>query len=643
MSKFQPIGIDLGTTNSAVAYIDEDGITQMIPLPTGEVLTSSVVFFGQGEILVGEEAKRAGRLEPDQFAEAAKRDMGKRHYQRPILGKWIPSEVIQSCILRRLRAQIADSMGDSHKVVITVPAYFDEARRKATADAGQIGGLDVLDIVNEPTAAALAFGEQLGYLDASGTPRDALTLVVYDLGGGTFDVTAVKLTQGEIVTLATDGDAELGGIDWDLRIAEFVLDAYRQKFPLAPKVDKAGTMQVRHLAEEAKHTLTDRLEAEILFDWGGNALEVTLTRVKFEELTADLLERTAFTTRQMLRSAGLLWSDVDRLLMVGGSSRMPMVRTMLAIMSQLAPDANVDPDEAVARGAAIYAQHLLVTNNMQSAACQLAITDVNAHSLGVEGINQETLRKENAVLIPRNSPLPIEVRRTFVTKEDHQESIKVQLLEGESTLPAECRQLAKAAIRNLPPGHPAGTKVDVVFRFDANGRLSVHAKVEEAGEAARIQLDRLRGLDDDRVQRWKHVICDDGGFESFGDRMFELIESDETDDETASLLDEHFVSQPKQQTSEPAVPHGAPQSAADTLRKEYEALPSRRSAMQTTRQSKSAGWGCVINIVGYVVFSAMGLAIGYYLVCLINPEANIFGWEFPGLQPPPSVGRPHGL
>ena len=395
MPYFHPVGIDLGTTNSAVACIDEDDATQMIRQATGETLVPSVVFFGQDEILVGGEAKRAGRLEPDQMAEAAKRDMGKRHYQRPILGKWIPSEVIQSCILRNLRTLIVEFLGDSHKAVITVPAYFDEARRKATANAGQISGLDVLDIVNEPTAAALAFGEQLGYLDATGTPRDALTLVVYDLGGGTFDVTAVHLKQGEIVTMATDGDAELGGVDWDLRIVDFLLENFQQRFSDSPEIDKPTMMRARYAAEEAKHTLTDRPEAEIIFEWGGRTLEITLTRDKFETLTVDLLERTAFTTRQMLKSAGLLWSDIDRLLLVGGSSRMPMVRTSLENMSGLIPDANVHPDEAVARGAAIYAQHLLVEKNIQSTVRQLAITDVNAHSLGIEGINQDTLRKEN--------------------------------------------------------------------------------------------------------------------------------------------------------------------------------------------------------------------------------------------------------
>ena len=643
MSYFHPVGIDLGTTLSAAALIDQEGASKMLCHPEGKTLVPSVVYFGEGEILVGEAAKRAGHLKPEQVAYEAKRDMGKPHYQRPIRGKMIPSEVIQSCILRKMRAQIIDIIGGSHKAVITVPAYFDEARRKATADAGQISGLDVLDIVNEPTAAALAFGEQLGYINATGAPRDPLTLMVYDLGGGTFDATVVRLDEGEIVTLATDGDSELGGVDWDLRVVDFLLEKFRQRFADAPEIDEAGMNQARDAAQAAKHALTDQLETKIVFDCAGRKLEVTLTRSEFESLTANLLERTMFTTRQTLKAAGLLWKDVDRLLLVGGSSRMPMVRTAMETMSGLVPDANVSPDEAVARGAAIYAQHLLAVKNIQSSVHQLSITDVNAHSLGIEGINQASLRKENAVVIPRNSPLPVEVHRTFVTKHDNQQSIKVQLLEGESTLPGECRELATAAIRNLPPGNPAGTKIDVVYRFDANGRLSVRAKVEGTGGEARIELERLRGLDDQRVNQWKQVISLDGGFESIGNSMFEVMDLQELFDEAdASPVDEEPDSKPAKPTFEPAIPYGAPRAAADTLRGE---VKGRREARVTSspdlptfsEDSDTSGSGMlplVINVIGFVVFSVLGLVIGYYLVCLINPESNVLNWDLPGLKPP---------
>ena len=643
MAYFHPVGIDLGTTLSAAALIDQEGASKMLRHREGKALVPSVVFFGDGDVVVGEAAKRAGRLEPEQVAYAAKRDMGKSHYQRPIRGKMVPSEVIQSCILRKLRAQIIDIIGGSHKAVITVPAYFDEARRKATADAGQISGLDVLDIVNEPTAAALAFGEQLGYINAAGAPRDPLTLLVYDLGGGTFDATVVRLDEGEIVTLATDGDAELGGVDWDLRIVDFLVGKFRERFKDAPKIDESGMNQARDIAQATKHALTDELEAAMVFDYAGRKLEVALARSEFESLAANLLERTLFTTRQTLKAAGLLWSDVDRLLLVGGSSRMPMVRRALETMSGLVPDTNVSPDEAVARGAAIYAQHLLAVKNIQSSVHQLSITDVNAHSLGIEGINQASLRKENAVVIPRNSPLPVEVHRTFVTKHDNQQSIKVQLLEGESTLPGECRELATAAIRNLPPGNPEGTKIDVVYRFDANGRLSVRAKVAGTGGEARIELERMRGLDDQRVNQWKQIISLDGGFESIGKAMFEKMDLQEWFDEAdAAPLEEKPDDKPAKPTSEPAVPYGAPQAAADTLRGEVKERRESRAVSPpdlhtSSEDSDASGRGIlslVISVVGFVVFSALGLVVGYYLLCLINPESNFLHWDLPGLKPP---------
>ncbi|MFV1969089.1 MAG: Hsp70 family protein, partial [Pirellulaceae bacterium] len=508
-----PVGIDLGTTFSAAAYIDERGTTQMISSGEGELLTPSVALFEGGQIVIGRDAKRARTTATGHVAETAKRDMGQPRYRHPIHGRFLPPEVIQGYILRKISGDIVAAIGESHQVVITVPAYFDEPRRKATADAGQMSGLAVLDIVNEPTAAALAFGERLGYLDTTGAPRDAQTLLVYDLGGGTFDVTVIRLEPGKFTTLATDGDAELGGYDWDMRLVEHIIQQFQDRHPQCPVPDETSRNNLRYVTEEAKHTLSDRQKTTIPFEFSGHSLDVSISRDEFEAMTADLIERTAFTTRQALMAAGVVWNDIDRLLLVGGSTRMPMIHRMLEELSGKTPDANVNPDEAVARGAAIYAQHLLSLSGIRGVSDGLKITDVNAHSLGIEGVIQDTLRRENVILIPRNTALPAEVHRRFVTKQYDQRSVKIQLLEGESTLPDHCTPLAKAAIRNLPLGLPEGTEVDVCYRFEANGCLSVEARLPGRGKEAKIELERVRGLTDTGVDKWKKIISRDGGFD----------------------------------------------------------------------------------------------------------------------------------
>jgi molecular chaperone DnaK len=239
MADTKAVGIDLGTTNSAVAWLDESGRTAMLRNTEGDLLTPSVVFFDETEIVVGKEAVRAATVHPDRVAQWVKRDMGSPVYSRPIRGEYLPPEVIQSCILRKLRADIVANVGSAAKAVITVPAYFDEPRRKATADAGEMAGLSLLDIVNEPTAAALAFGEVLGYLSPAGKVLQQMTVLVYDLGGGTFDVTLLRLASADIKTLATDGDVQLGGHDWDERLVRYAADCFQKAHGMDPRQDPA--------------------------------------------------------------------------------------------------------------------------------------------------------------------------------------------------------------------------------------------------------------------------------------------------------------------------------------------------------------------------------------------------------------------
>jgi molecular chaperone DnaK len=513
-----PVGIDLGTTISAVARIDEAGRTQMVPNAEGQTLTPSVVLFDDSGIIVGRQALKLAALAAGRIARWVKRDMGSPAYSQPIGGQFLPPEAIQACILGQLKADIERHLGTSYAPVITVPAFFDEPRRRATAEAAAMAGIPLLDIVNEPTAAALAFGEQLGYLDKSGEASEPLKLLVYDLGGGTFDVTIVDLRPGQIRALATDGDSMLGGYDWDRRLADFAADEFLRAYGIDPRQDPLGNHELMLAAEQAKLALSARKTATIRVVHAGKQLDVPMTRESFEERTSDLLYRTSMTSRQVAAAAGLKWSDIDRVLLVGGSSRMPAVRQMLLDVTGREPHSEVNPDEAVARGAAIYAGHLLRQRQRTggkaaplpaavAAAKPLEVTNVSAHSLGIEGFNVQIGRRCNTVLIPRNSPLPARASRKFVTKKQGQTSIVVQVLEGESSRVDECTRVGRLVIRNLPAGLPAGSPIKVTYEYGANGRVGVTAQISGSNAAMQLELQRSGERSAGQVEVWRQALA----------------------------------------------------------------------------------------------------------------------------------------
>jgi len=515
MPRILPIGIDLGTTFSVIAYVDESGKSVVLRNAEGEILTPSVVLFSDAEVVVGRHARTALFINPDLVAEWVKRDMGAPYYSRPIHGQYLPPEVIQACILRKLKADIVQRLTADPHVVITVPAYFDEPRRKATADAGEMAGLKVLDIVNEPTAAALAFGEKLGYLTPGGTPREEMNVLVYDLGGGTFDVTLLHLAPGRVDTIATDGDVQLGGHDWDLRLVDYLCEQFRKAHRLDPRQDPIAANRVLAAAIDAKHALTARNRTTVQIEYGGLTEEIPVWRELFNELTADLLERTAYTTRQLIADAKMEWKDVSRVLLVGGSTRMPMVVDMLRKMTGIEPDRTVNPDEAVARGAALYAAYLLARRGEPGVTAHFEVTNVNSHSLGIEGIDPETMRKTNVILIPRNTRLPAKFTERFMTKTENQRSIVIQVLEGESSLPSECTAIGRTVIRDLPAGLPKGWPVDVTFEYGTNGRLSVRAVVPGTHHKATLELERTAGLSTTGIAGWRQLVESGAGFAAF--------------------------------------------------------------------------------------------------------------------------------
>ena len=639
MPRQRPVGIDLGTTFSAAAWVDESRHTAMIRNAEGDLLTPSVVLFTDQELTVGKEARAATTVHPELVAQWVKRDMGLPYYTHLIHGRQLPPAVIQACILRKLKHDVLHVLGHLDRVVITVPAYFDEPRRKATADAGEMAGLKVLDIVNEPTAAALAFGETLGYLSTDAAPREEMTLFVYDLGGGTFDATLLRLAPGNIHTIATDGDVQLGGHDWDMRLAEYVIDHFQTVHGIDPRQDAAAMNRILAAVVDAKHTLSARSRAVARVELAGKTLEVPVTRAQFNDMTADLLERTAYTTRQLLAAAKLQWKDVSRLLLVGGSTRMPMVVDMLRRLTGLEPDHTVNPDEAVARGAALYAAHLLAKERGDEEA-DFTITNVNSHSLGVEGIEAETLRKTNIVLIPRNTPLPVQVTEQFATRSENQRSIVLQVLEGESSFPDECTAIGRTVIRNLPDGLPKNWPVEVTFEYCINGRLTVRAVVPGTEQSATLDLERAVGVSDDNIARWKQPIAAAAGFSEFESLIDDVLglsaatpeEETESPSASADLRDSAFA-RGVERAGEGGTDHadGAQSSAALAASFHPSAFQEGEETVVRPKPSSVSATGPAVRrwmfrVTGHVLAALLGLALGFLVLHWLRPDAVPLPW-----------------
>jgi len=506
MTSTKAIGIDLGTTYSVLAYLDSNGQPKSVPNSEGDLLTPSVVYFEDSGVIVGKEAQKAGLFEPDRLAQFAKRDMGQPACSKPINGEPYPPEVIQSHVLAKLKRDAEPKLGKIEQVVITVPAYFNEPRRKATQDAGRLAGLKVLDIINEPTAAAIAFGIEQGFLNENGESKRSERVVIYDLGGGTFDVTVMEIDGQNYTVKATGGDVYLGGIDWDARLADHLAAEFVKQFPdCDPRTDPVEMVRLHREAEEAKRSLSAKESVTILLDVKGHRARITVSRAGFEQLTADLLERTRFTTQTVLKDAGFQWPDVTRLLLVGGSSRMPMVMRMLQEMTGRPPDGSLSLDEAVAHGAAIYAGIRLATEAGQTP--RTNIQNVNSHNLCVLGIEAATGRPRSQVMIPRNNPLPASTKSPFKTQKPNQLSVVVQVVEGGDASGNHSTPVGRCVVRDLPSGLPQGTPVDVQFDYAANGRLTVTAALPNLNRAATLVIERASGLTDDDLNAWTEHLA----------------------------------------------------------------------------------------------------------------------------------------
>ena len=480
------VGIDLGTTNSVVAVL-EGGEPAVVANAEGNRTTPSIVAFKGSEVLVGELAKRQAITNPDNTIRSIKREIG-TSWKETFEGKEYTPQEISARILQKLKTDAEAYLGeDVTEAVITVPAYFNDAERQATKEAGKIAGLNVLRIINEPTAASLAYG-----LENSEDQK----ILVYDLGGGTFDVSVLEISEGVFEVKSTAGDSKLGGDDWDQKVMDWLVEKFKSSTGIDISTDKMAMQRIKEGAEKAKIELSSTSETEINLpfitanDSGPQHLLEKLSRSEFEKITADLVERTKAPVNKAIEDAGLSYSDIEHIILVGGSTRIPSIQALVKSMTGKDPHKGVNPDEVVASGAAIQAGVL------KGDVKDVLLLDVTPLTLGVE-----TKGGIVAKMIERNTTIPTKRSETFTTAEDGQTEVEIHVLQGEREMASGNKSLGKFKLTEIPSAKQGTPQIEVTFDIDANGIVNVNAKDLGTGKEQNITITGGSALEDDEIER----------------------------------------------------------------------------------------------------------------------------------------------
>ena len=565
------VGIDLGTTNSVVAVL-EGGEPTVIANAEGNRTTPSIVAFKGKEVLVGELAKRQAITNPTNTVRSIKREIG-TNWKKTFEGKEYTPQEISARILQKLKRDAESYIGeDVTEAVITVPAYFNDAERQATKEAGQIAGLNVLRIINEPTAASLAYGLE---------NNEDQKILVFDLGGGTFDVSVLEISEGVFEVKSTSGDSKLGGDDWDQRIMDWLIEKFKSSTGIDLSNDKMAIQRIKEGSEKAKIELSSTSETEINLpfitanDAGPQHLLEKLTRSEFEKITADLVERTKEPVQKALSDAGLKYSEIDHIILVGGSTRMPAVQSLVKTLTGKDPHKGVNPDEVVAAGAAIQAGVL------KGDVKDVLLLDVTPLTLGVE-----TKGGIMTKMIERNTTIPTKRSETFTTAEDNQTQVEIHVLQGEREMASGNKSLGKFTLTDIPAARQGTPQIEVTFDIDANGIVNVNAKDLGTGKEQAITITGGTALEKDEIDR---MIKDAETHANEDAKKKELVETRNLAEgmitSTEKMLDENSEKASEEEKT-------AINSAKDELKKVLENEDSdieaiRKSIEELTKASQS--------------------------------------------------------